>query len=554
MTSPVTVTFLGGLGEVGRNCTVIEYEGRLIVIDFGLMFPSAVMPGVDVILPDDRYLQDRADRIDGLIITHAHEDHVGGVPYFFARYEAPLYGSALSMAIADHKLSEAGLGHMTSLNPVADGDTVKIGPFEVEFLPITHSVPQSMCIVVHTPQGVVVHTGDFKVDDTPIDNRLTDLRRLGALSEDPGIRLLLADSTNADSPGRSASESSIGETFRRLFPEYHDKRIIASCFASHLHRVQQLADVAIDQGRYVFPLGRSMVNNVRIARELGVLDIPERWIRPIDEVDSHPPEKVCVVCTGSQGEPMAALSLLAKGEQRTFGVGSDDMVLLTSSPIPGNERAVYSMIDALTRRGCEVVHSGMEHVHTSGHAKRDELRTFHNVVSPEWFIPIEGEFRMLRRHADLALDQGMDPDRVILALDGDQISLTDRSVTKKGSLPHQYRYVQGRVESLDDIVLADRMILSKGGFVNISLTVDPDKGRIVSRPAISTRGWITEPHFEELESDLEKAVTEAVTKALDKGAVQLQQIEKVVRRTTGKFVADRTGRRPAILAQVHFTR
>jgi len=550
MAKPVTVTFLGGLGEVGRNSTAIESDGHVIVIDFGLMFPDDSMPGVDVILPDDGYLRGRRDQIDALIITHGHEDHVGGVPHFLREFEAPLFGSALTMGIASHKVEEAGLSKRTSINVVKDGESRKIGPFQVEFLPITHSVPQSMCVVVHTSQGVLVHTGDFKLDFSPVDDRLTDLTRLGALGSDPGIRLLMADSTNADSPGHSESETSVGETLRRLFPELRGRRIIASCFASHLHRVQQIVDVAIDEGRTVFPLGRSMINNVRIARDLGVLDIPERHLRPIDQVGDHDPAKVCVLCTGSQGEQFAALSLMAKGEHRDIDVGQNDTVIMSSHPIPGNERPVFGVMNALVRRGAEVIHSGQDHVHTTGHAKREELRMIHAVTKPEYFCPIEGEYRMLRRHADLAIDMGLPENRTLVAVDGNQIVLSDKGVKLQKGVPHEYRYVHGNGENLDASVLSERLSLAAGGVVTVVVTVDLVTREIVGGPSVVSLGWATDGELADLVPALEKELARSLGGALSDKRADAAELERVARRAAGRFVSDRTRRRPPIVVLI----
>lgn len=553
MPKPVTITHLGGVGEVGRNSTAIEYDGRVIVIDYGLMFPDSSMPGVDVILPDDRYLHEHADAIDGLIITHAHEDHVGGVPHFLRSFEAELYGSALTMGIAGHKVGEARLDDRTWLHTIADGDTVSIGPFQVEFLPITHSVPGSNCIVVHTPQGVIVHTGDFKLDPAPVDGRLTDLDRLSELSDGSGIRLLMADSTNADLPGRSLSETQIGETLRELYPQWRGRRVIASCFASHLHRVQQIADTAIAEGRTIFPLGRSMLNNIRIARELKLLNIPERSIQSIERVDEYDDGDVCVLCTGSQGEQMAALALLAKGDSRDLSVHAGDVVLLSSHPIPGNERSVFAVVNALVARGAEVVHSGQHPVHTSGHARRDELRDFHEAVRPEWFVPIEGELRMLERHVELAVEVGMDPDRTIVPSGGAQIVLDDSGVRLARRIPHRYRYLHGRGAELDEDVIADRRNMAEG-LVTAIVTVDAALKEMVALPVVSSKGWATEDDLETLLPKLEEELGRAVGAVLSDRQPTVKKIERALKRTTGRYVSDRTRRRPPINAVVQVAR
>ncbi len=544
----VNITFLGGLGEVGRNCTCVEVDGKLLLIDFGVMFPDATMPGVDIILPDTRWLQERAADIVGLLITHGHEDHVGGVVHLLRDFEVPLYGSALTMGIARHKVSEARLEGRTSFQVVSDGERFKIGPFDVEVLPITHSVPQSLCVVLHTHHGVIVHTGDFKLDSNPIDGRITDLERLRELQEGPGVRVLMADSTNADKPGWSASESTVGETFERRFPEWNGRRVLVSCFASHLHRVQQVCDVAIKEGRTIFPLGRSMVNNLRIAQELGVLDLPHRYVDSIERVDMYEPGAVCVICTGSQGEPNAALSLLARSEHPDLSLGPDDVVMLSSHPIPGNEIPVYRVIDRLSRLGCEVIHDGHEHVHTTGHAQREDLRCLYDAVLPEWYVPVEGEYRMLRRNADLAIEAGHEPDRTLVVLDGTQLALDESGLHVVAHIPAPYRFVDGLLDDLGPEVLDARRKLGVGGFVHVVVVVSQKSG-LIGHPEISTQGWIDADKSVVVLAELEVEVAQAVRGALSKGK-GLEDLERVVRRVTGGFVGNRTRRRPPILASV----
>ena len=548
MAAPVTVTFLGGVGEVGRNCTCVEVDGKIVVVDCGVMFPTPEMPGVDVVLPDFTWLEQRRRDVVGLVVTHAHEDHIGAVPHLLRLLEVPLYGAPLTMGVARLKVEEAGLLHRTSFNVVGDGERRSIAGVDCEFIPITHSVPQSLGVAFHTPQGVIVHTGDFKLDYTPVDNRLTDLGRLGALGSGPGVRLLMADSTNADTPGHSASETTVGETLRRIFSEVGGRRVIASCFASHLHRVQQIADAAITNGRTVFPLGRSMVGNVRLARELGVLDIPERSIRAIEDVEDHDAAEVCVVCTGSQGEPFAALALLASGDHNDLTVHDGDVVIMSSHPIPGNEASVFSVINRLVEQGCEVIHSGQDHVHVTGHARRDDLRTLQSVVQPEYFVPIEGEYRMLSRHAQLALDLGAGADRVILALNGDQVVLDDRGVRKAGRVPHRYRYVDGIVDDVGDGLLEERRMLAEEGFVTVTVTVD-GQGKRVAGPRVESRGWVAPRVSDHYLADVERAVAEAVDRA-EARQPDDDELTRVVRRAAGSMVAEVTRRRPVIVPVV----
>ncbi|MGH8996004.1 MAG: ribonuclease J, partial [Acidimicrobiales bacterium] len=371
----VRVVFLGGLGEIGRNCACMEVDGRILVLDCGIMFPDPDMPGVDLVLPDFTYLQQNASRVDGIVLTHGHEDHTGGLAFLLRDLSAPIYGSELTVGLASNRIREAGLLDKTRLVPVRDGERRRIGPCDVEFIPVTHSVPHAFALAFHTPQGVILHSGDFKLDLQPVDGRRTDLARFGALAEGPGIRLLLSDSTNAEEPGFTPSESSVGETLGQLFASRSGHRVIVACFSSHIHRVQQIADAATANGRKVAFLGRSMLNNVELARSLGILTIADHDVVDVDEIGRLDGGDVCVISTGSQGEPMSALSLMATGENKRVQVEPDDVVMISAHPIPGNEWSVGRVIDQLHRRGAEVVHSGKAPVHVSGHARQGELRT-----------------------------------------------------------------------------------------------------------------------------------------------------------------------------------
>ena len=544
----VTITFLGGLGEVGRNAACVEVDHKLLLIDFGVMFPDSTMPGVDVILPDTSWLKGRRSDIVGLIVTHGHEDHLGGITHLLKEFSLPIFGSQLTMELAKNKVTEAGLEAKTSFHPVADGERFEIGPFDIEVLPITHSVPESLCVILHTDQGVLVHTGDFKLDSAPIDGRTTDLERLEELKRGAGIRVLMADSTNADKPGWSPSESTIGETFSELFPLWADRRLIVSCFASHLHRVQQVCDAAISQGRTIFPVGRSMVNNIRIAQDLGVLDLPHRSVDSIENLRHYDNESVCVICTGSQGERNAALSLLSRSEHPEMTLSDQDVVLLSSHPIPGNELAVHSLIDTLTRLGCEVVHDGHAHVHTTGHAQRDELDHLYEIVSPEWYLPIEGEHRMLVRNAEVAIAAGHAANRCLVASDGDQLTLDETGLWVSGQVPAEYQFVDGLLDDLSPRFLQERRNLGEAGFVHVTVVVGKNN-ELVGHPDIATLGWLDKDRSVQVLAELEIEIREAVLSALD-SKNDKEAIERVIRRKTGKFVGTRTRRRPPISATV----
>ena len=547
MPNDVRVTFLGGLGEIGRNCLVIEHSSRMLVLDCGIMFPDPEMPGIDLVLPDFHFLAENADAIDGIVISHGHEDHMGGLAFLLREISAPIYGSRLSLQMARGRIEEAGLANRTQFIAVEDGERRKIGAFDVEFIPVTHSVPNGFATAYHTPQGVILHSGDFKLDMTPVDNRRTDLARIGALADSEGIRLLLSDSTNVESPGYTASERTVGVTLRSIFAEHRTRRIIVACFASHIHRVQQLADAAIAQGRRIALVGRSMLRNVAIARELGLLTIPEASLIDIGKIDDLLPGQVLVLSTGSQGEPMSALALLAAGENRYLSVRDGDVVVLSSHAIPGNEWAVAKVMDGLARRGAEVIHSGIAHVHESGHAKQGELSTLLAIAHPKSFIPVHGEYRHLLRHSRLAIEMGVNPDSVLLCEDGDSVVLSDEGIDFGESVPAGYLYVDGVVGDISDGVLRDRKVLAEEGVIVVVLAIDVHSGEIITGPEIITRGWVHAPEAEELLDDARLAVISAIKQAQDGGNVDIENIRRVTRRALGRLVADRTKRRPMIV-------
>ena len=518
MAAPVRIAFLGGLGEIGRNCMVIEQDDKLLLIDCGLMFPDADMHGIDLVLPDFTWLRENADRVVACVATHGHEDHVGGLQYLLRDLSFPVYGSDVTLGLARNRIEEAGLLGRTELIVVRDGERRMIGPFDVEFIPVTHSVPHAFAVAVHTPQGVLLHSGDFKLDLTPVDGRRTDLARIGAIASTEGIRLLLCDSTNAEEHGHAPSETSISGVLRALFHEHRDRRIITASFASHIHRIQQIIDAAVETGRKVATMGRSMQKNVRMARDLGVLHVPDDTLIDIEQADDYPPHKMCIISTGSQGEPMSALSLMARGDSKWLKVTERDAVILSSDAIPGNETNVTRVIDGLLRAGAEVVHSGIADVHATGHAQADELKTYLSIVKPEWFVPV--------------------------------LELSDEGLAPVARIPAGYLYVDGIVGDVGQGVLRDRKVLAEEGVVVVIVTVDVATGKVLTGPEIITRGWVYAPEAEDLLDEACEVVAAAVEKALAEGVRSPEALEKDVRRAAGRFVNERTKRRPMIVPVV----
>jgi ribonuclease J len=560
---PVRITLLGGLGEIGRNCMAIEQgtgaDRAILVIDCGIMFPSADMHGIDLVLPDFTFLRENAESIVGLVATHGHEDHVGGIQ-FLLRDETgigdrrstplPIYGSRLTLGLARHRIEEAGLLGRIAMVPVVDGDTVEIGPFAVEFVPVTHSVPHAHAIAVRTAQGVVLHSGDYKLDLTPVDDRRCDLARLGQIAAGDGVRVLLADSTNAEESGFAPSETSVGAVLHQLFAQHRDRRIITASFASHLHRIQQIADAAVASGRKVATLGLSMRKNVRLGRDLGVLRIPDDALIDIEDIGRFEPGQICVISTGSQGEPMSALSLLARGENRFVSVGDTDTVILSSHAIPGNEGNVNRVIDGLLRRGVSVVHSGVADVHATGHAQADDIKTYLSIVQPDWYVPIHGEYRHLVANAALGRRMGVDPQRVLLCEDGDVLEIDDDGVRPVDRVPAGYVYVDGIIGDVGQGVIRDRRVLAEEGVVVVVATVDVQSGRVITGPEIITRGWVYAPEAEDLLDEACDSISDTVESALANGVRDVEELERVVRRAAGKFVNERTKRRPMIVPVV----
>ncbi len=546
----VRVVFLGGLGEIGRNCACIEVGGRILILDCGIMFPDPDMPGVDLVLPDFTYLEEHADRIDGVVLTHGHEDHTGGLSYLLRLVPKPLpiYGSELTLALARSRVDEAGMARQAQFLPVADGERRRIGPCDVEFIPVTHSVPHAFALAFSTPQGVILHSGDFKLDLHPVDGRRTDLGRLGAIASDEGVRLLLMDSTNAEEPGFTPSETTVGAVLRQTFRSRPGRRFIVTSFASHIHRIQQVIDAATGEGRKVATLGRSMQRNVALARKLGILEIADDDLVDIEDVDELAPGEVCVISTGSQGEPMSALSRLAAGDNRFFTLQEGDVVVISAHPIPGNEWSVGQVIDNLHRRGVEVVHSGVDAVHVSGHARQGELATMLSVTRPDLFIPVHGEYRHMANHLRLAASMGIAGDRVLLCEDGDAVRVDASGLHRDGTVPGGYLFVDG--SSVGDIghgVLRDRKVLAEEGVVMAAVTVDLRAGEVVGEPQIVTRGWAYDDDTEAVMEEARATVTAALLAALESGSTDHDHLNRVTRKALGKLVGQRTRQRPMIV-------
>ncbi|NJP67627.1 ribonuclease J [Streptomyces spiramenti] len=538
------VTPLGGLGEIGRNMTVFEYNGRLLIVDCGVLFPEEEQPGIDLILPDFSSIRDRLDDIEAIVLTHGHEDHIGGVPYLLReKKDIPLVGSKLTLALIEAKLQEHRIRPYTL--EVREGQREQFGPFDCEFVSVNHSIPDALAVAIRTGAGMAVHTGDFKMDQLPLDGRLTDLRAFARLGEE-GIDLLLSDSTNAEVPGFVAPEREISGVLRQVFAAA-DKRIIVASFASHVHRIQQIVDAAYENGRRIAFVGRSMVRNMGIARELGYLKVPPGLVVDVKALADLPDEQVVLVCTGSQGEPMAALSRMANRDHQ-IRITPGDTVILASSLIPGNENAVYRVINGLTRWGAHVVHKGNAKVHVSGHASAGELLYFYNICRPKNLMPVHGEWRHLRANAELGAKTGVPPENIVIAEDGVTVDLVDGRARISGKVRAGYVYVDGlSVGDVTDANLKDRRILGDEGIISVFVVVDSSTGKVVNGPTVHSRGsGIDEADFAAVVPKIE----EAFARSAQDGVVEPHQLQQLVRRTVGKWVSDTYRRRPMIMPVV----
>ena len=537
------IVALGGLGEIGRNMTVFEYEGQLLIVDCGVLFPSETQPGVDLILPDFSYLKERMGDIAAVFLTHGHEDHITALGYLLReREDIQVIGSALTLAFLKGKLRDHRISPI--MVEVKEGQSRKVGLFDLEFIAVNHSIPDALAVAIKTPAGVVLHTGDFKMDQLPLDGRVTDLARFASLGQS-GVDLFMVDSTNADIPGFTTSEREIMPVLERVI-DGTKARVIVASFASHVHRIQQVIDIAYSKGRKVAFVGRSMVRNMTLAAEMGYLHIPPNTLLEADEIESAG-DKVVLICTGSQGEPLAALSRMANGDHQ-IRVGRDDTVILASSLIPGNENSVYRVINELTRFGARVVHKGNALVHVSGHAAAGELLYCYNVVKPKNVMPVHGEWRHMTANAELAISTGVKPSNVVVVDNGVIVDLSEGRAKVVGAVPVGYVYVDG--QSIGDITEAsikDRLILGEEGFISVIVVIDSQSGKIVAGPDIHARGFAEDLElFNEVKGRIERALTGAVAGGIN-GTHQLSQ---VVRKTVGSWVGEEHRRRPMIVPVV----
>jgi ribonuclease J len=540
------VTPLGGLGEVGRNMTVFEYDGRLLIVDCGVLFPEENHPGVDLILPDFESIRDRLDKVDALVLTHGHEDHIGAVPYLLReRADIPIVGSQLTLALVGSKLREHRIKN-TVQHIVKEGDRIGFGPFGLEFVAVNHSIPDALAVAIRTGAGLALHTGDFKMDQVPLDGRITDLRAFARLGEE-GVDLFLSDSTNAEVPGFTTAEKDIAPVLDRVFHQ-SSGRIIVACFASHVHRVQQVMDAAVEHGRKVAYVGRSMVRNMGIARDLGYLTVPPDVLVDAKALGDMPPHKVVLISTGSQGEPMSALSRIAQRNHNFVQIEDGDTVVLASSLIPGNENSVYRVINGLTRLGARVVHKGNALVHVSGHASAGELLYCYNIVKPRNVLPIHGEIRHMRANAELARQTGVPADQVVLAEDGVVVDLVDGKAQVAGKVDCGYVFVDGStVGDITESSLKDRRILGEEGFISVIVVVDSVTGKVSGGPEIHARGFLEDVSIFDA---IKPEIVDALDRVTAEGVDDSYQLQQTIRRVVGRWVSNTHRRRPMIIPVV----
>ena len=536
---------LGGLGEIGKNMTAFRYGDDIILIDAGLMFPEDDMLGIDLVIPDITYLVENQDKLKGIFLTHGHEDHIGALPFILKQLDVPVYGTALTLGILKGRLEEAGVS-TASLNVIKSGERVRAGVFKLEFMRVNHSIPDAIGMAIHTPVGLIIHTGDFKIDQTPVDGQVMELNRFAEYG-DRGVLLMMADSTNAERPGYTQSEKFVGETFDNEF-RYAKNRIIVATFSSNVHRIQQICDTAVKYGRKVAVMGRSMVNVVSISLEMGYLKVPEGVLIDIDEIRNYTNDKIVVICTGSQGEPMSALTRMSMGENRKVQIVPGDTVIISAAPIPGNEKMVSNTINHLYMLGAEVVYEKANGVHVSGHASQEELKIMHNLVRPKFFMPVHGEYRHLVKHAKLAESLGMDRKNIMIAENGAVVELSREKICLNGKVTAGKVLIDGLgVGDVGNIVLRDRRQLSQDGIMIVVVGVDKAANQIVSGPDIVSRGFVYVREAEVLMEEARDKVQAALDKCEETNNTEWSALKGAIRDSLGRFLFEKTRRRPMIL-------
>jgi len=536
---------LGGLGEIGRNMMALEYDENIVVIDAGLMFPEEEMLGVDLVLPDVTYLQERKEKVLGFLLTHGHEDHVGALPYILPKVSAPIYGSRLTLGFIKNRLKEHKLGDQVDLREIKAGDVVELGPFKVEFIHVAHSIPDTTALAIQTPVGMVIHTADYKMDQTPVDGKPTDMARLSHFGNH-GVMLLMSDSTNAERDGFTPSERTIGEAFQELFGQVSG-RIIISTFASNIYRIQQALNTAARYKRKVAVIGRSMVNNLTIAQELGYIQMPGDIMIKIQDINKEPDEKLVILSSGSQGEPLSALTRIAAQEHPQVKLKAGDTVILSATPIPGNEELVSRTINNCYKHGARVFYSARNRVHASGHASREELKLMLNLVRPKFFMPVHGEFRHLALHSEIAQEVGIRKDHVIVTDDGNTVELSDSLPHFGNKVPAGYVFVDGLgVGDVGSVVLRDRRVLSQDGIFIVIVTVDKDTGQVVSGPDLISRGFVHQQTSDALLESARQQVLATINKP-GRGNPEWQVIKNSIRDSLSKFLYEQMRRRPMII-------
>ena len=537
---------LGGLGEIGKNMTVIEYKNDIIVVDCGMAFPEEEMLGIDIVIPDVTYLQKNKDKFHAIMLTHGHEDHIGALPYVLKQINVPVYGTKLTLGLVENKLKEHGMLNEVELRCVKAKDVIKAGDISVEYIKVSHSIADSSALAIHTPAGTVVHTGDFKIDYTPIDGDVIDLARFAELGK-AGVLLLLADSTNIERPGYTMSESTVGQAFQDIFQRAKGRIIVAS-FASNIHRVQQIINAGFKYNKKVAVSGRSMVNVVEVALNLGYLNVPDGMLIDIDDLDKYPNNQIIIITTGSQGEPMSALVRMSTSEHKKVNICPGDMVIISATPIPGNEKSVSRVINQLFKKGAEVIYEELADVHVSGHACKEELKLIHTLVKPEFFVPVHGEYRHLKQHAQLAQLLGMKDENIFILENGSVLELGSKSARTLGSVTAGQVLVDGLgVGDVGNIVLRDRKHLSQDGILTVVVTISKETGGVIAGPDIISRGFVYVRESEDLMDKAKDIVKEALAKCEERQITDWATIKTYIKEALRSFLYEKTKRKPMIL-------